>query len=43
MIWKLQIDLEKVSKIALFLIVKGKSGTVSEYKSNEIIDLLEKT
>ena len=37
---------EKVSKMALFWLVKVKSGTfrtVSEYESNEIIDLLEKS
>ena len=37
---------EKVSQKALFRIVKVKSGTfktLSEYKSNEIIDLLGKT
>ena len=37
---------EKVSKTGLFWILKDKSGTfrsVSEYKSNEIIDLLKKT
>ena len=37
---------EKVSKMALFWLVKVKSGTfrtVSEYESNEIIDFLEKS
>ena len=37
---------EKVSKVTLFWIVKVKSGTfriVSQYESNEIIDLLEKS
>ena len=37
---------EKVSKAAIFRLVKVKSGTfrtVSEYESNEIIDLLEKS
>ena len=37
---------EKVSKTALFRLVKVKSGTfrtVTEYESNKIIDLLEKS
>ena len=37
---------KKVSKSAIFRLVKVKSGTfrtVSEYESNEIIDLLEKS